>query len=194
MLWKPFPTESVLYSRLFLEEKASGGWRPVIDLSFFNTYVQMIKFKMEIIPSVLAFIKKGDHILSGLEGWYFQIAIHADSRQHLHFRLKGMTLHFKDLCFDLSPGLHQSVHSGLNMGLSVRHLPPYCLDDWLVIAYSVLHLRENQLLLELRTDLDSVIIWEKRDLKLKTGYQYLGLLVDTVQKSVYPVNSHIIRF
>ena len=37
------------YSRIFLVEKASGGWRPVIDLSPLNAFVQQTKFKMETI-------------------------------------------------------------------------------------------------------------------------------------------------
>ena len=35
------------YSRLFLVEKATGGWRPVIDLSHLNDFVQLTPFKME---------------------------------------------------------------------------------------------------------------------------------------------------
>ena len=45
------------YSRLFLVEKASGGWRPVIDLSHLNNFVQLTSFKMETAgcthPSIL---------------------------------------------------------------------------------------------------------------------------------------------
>ena len=40
------------YSRLFLVEKASGGWRPVIDLSHLNEFVQLTPFKMETVASV----------------------------------------------------------------------------------------------------------------------------------------------
>ena len=41
------------YSRLFLVEKATGGWRPVIDLSHLNDFVQLTSFKMETVASVL---------------------------------------------------------------------------------------------------------------------------------------------
>ena len=41
------------YSRLFLVEKATGGWRPVIDLSHLNDFVQLTPFKMETVASVL---------------------------------------------------------------------------------------------------------------------------------------------
>ena len=38
------------YSRLFLVEKASGGWRPVIDLSPFNEFVQQTPSRWRLPP------------------------------------------------------------------------------------------------------------------------------------------------
>ena len=37
------------YSYLFLVEKATRGWRPVINLSVFNIYVAQMKFRMQIM-------------------------------------------------------------------------------------------------------------------------------------------------
>ena len=51
------------YSRLFLVEKATGGWRPVIDLSPLNEFVLQTPFKMETVASVLASIKENDFLL-----------------------------------------------------------------------------------------------------------------------------------
>ena len=39
------------YSRLFLVPKPHQRWRPVIDLSWFNTFLQLEKFKMETFDS-----------------------------------------------------------------------------------------------------------------------------------------------
>ena len=52
------------YSRLFLVEKASGGWRPVIDLSPLNEFVRQTPFKMETASSVLLSVKEGDFLAS----------------------------------------------------------------------------------------------------------------------------------
>ena len=52
------------YSCLFLVEKASGGWRPMIDLSPFNEFVQQTPFKMETASSVLLSVRKGDFLAS----------------------------------------------------------------------------------------------------------------------------------
>ena len=40
------------YSRLFVVMKASGSWRPVIDLSLLNLKVLKTSFKMETLQSV----------------------------------------------------------------------------------------------------------------------------------------------
>ena len=41
------------YSHLFLVEKATGGWRPVIDLSHLNEFVLQTPFKIETVASML---------------------------------------------------------------------------------------------------------------------------------------------
>ena len=55
---EPAPPSPGFYSRLFVVQKASGAWRPVIDLSFLNRFVQKTKFKMETVQSVLASIRQ----------------------------------------------------------------------------------------------------------------------------------------
>ena len=78
------------YSRLFLVEKASGGWRPVIDLSHLNEFVHLTRFKMEIVASVLLSVKEGDFLASlDLKDAYFQIPIHPSSWKLLRFTSEG---------------------------------------------------------------------------------------------------------
>ena len=52
------------YSRLFLVEKASDGWRPVIDLSHLIEFVHLTRFKMETVASVLLSVREGDFLAS----------------------------------------------------------------------------------------------------------------------------------
>ena len=52
------------YNRLFLVEKASGGWRPVIDLSPLNEFVRQTPFEMETTASVLLSVREGDFLAS----------------------------------------------------------------------------------------------------------------------------------
>ena len=52
------------YSRLFLVEKATGGWRPVINLSTLNTFIRQTPFKMETVASVLTAVQENDLLTS----------------------------------------------------------------------------------------------------------------------------------
>ena len=67
------------YSRMFVVPKASGGFRPVIDLSPLNKFIKTTKFKMETPRSVLAAIREGDWMVSiDLKDAYFHIPIHPE--------------------------------------------------------------------------------------------------------------------
>ena len=104
------------YSRLFLVEKASGGWRPVIDLSHVNELVQLTPFKMETAASILLSVREGDFLASlDLKYAYFQIPIHPSSRKLLRFTLEG-TVYPVLRAVDRSPGLHQGLRSRVGVG------------------------------------------------------------------------------
>ena len=55
----PLPSPG-FYSRLFVVWKTSGSWRPVIDLSHLNRFVDVSPFQMETIQSVLLSVRQGD--------------------------------------------------------------------------------------------------------------------------------------
>ena len=91
------------YSRLFLVEKSSGGWRPVIDLSPLNQFVHQTPFRMETPSLVLLAVRKGNFLASiDLKDAYFQIPVHPSSRKLLQFVSNRMVYQFKALCFGLS--------------------------------------------------------------------------------------------
>ena len=91
------------YSRLFLVEKAMGGWRPVIDLSHLNEFVQQTPLKMETVASVLLCVREGDFLASNdLKDVCFQIPVHQVSRKLLRFLSGGVVYQFKIRCFGLS--------------------------------------------------------------------------------------------
>ena len=54
----PLPSPG-FYSRLFVVWKTSGSWRPVIDLSTLNLYVDVSHFRMETIQSVCPLCSSG---------------------------------------------------------------------------------------------------------------------------------------
>ena len=52
------------YGRLFVVPKASGGWRPVLDLSTLTLYLEYKRFRMETVSSIRDAIRPED--------WRFQ--------------------------------------------------------------------------------------------------------------------------
>ena len=83
------------YSRVFVAMKASGAWRPIIDLSVLNRYVEFTKFHMETPQSVLRSVRKGDWMVSiDLKDAYLQVPIHQDSRKYMRFVSNDQTFQF----------------------------------------------------------------------------------------------------
>ena len=83
---EPAPPGPGFYSRMFVVSKASGGWRPIIDLSTLNTFVERTRFRMETVQSVLSAIRQNDWMCSvDLKDAYLQVPIHQDSRKYLRF-------------------------------------------------------------------------------------------------------------
>ena len=55
--------------------EASGAWRPVIDLSTLNLWIQQTSFKMETLQSVLLSVRPGDWMVSlYLKDAYLQVS------------------------------------------------------------------------------------------------------------------------
>ena len=78
------------YSNVFLVRKASGRWRPVIDLKSLNAHIYAPHFHMFTISSVLCTIRKGDYAFKiDLQDAYFHIPIHPSSRKYLRFALEN---------------------------------------------------------------------------------------------------------
>ena len=97
------PSSPGFYSRLFVIQKASGSWRPVIDLSSLNGFVQLTPFRMESNQSVLRSIRSFDWMISiDLKDAYLQVPIHPDSSKFLRFVVDDRVYQFKALCFGLS--------------------------------------------------------------------------------------------
>ena len=187
------------YSRLFLVEKASGGWRPVIDLSPLNEFVQQSPFKMGTASSVLLSVREGDFLASiDLKDAYFQIPIHHSSRKWLRFVSEGTVLQFKVLCFGLSttPQVFTRVFAtALAWAHSRRVRLLRYLDDWLVLASSEakarLHVRN---LLSLCRSLGVLLNDKKSELTPSQSVEYLGMTIDTVTARAFPTAARIDKF
>ena len=98
----PLPSPG-FYSRLFLVWKTSGSWRPVIDLSTLNLFVDVSHFRIETFQSVFLSVRQGDWIASiDLKEAYPPIPVHPESHPFLRFVANGQVYQFTALCFGLS--------------------------------------------------------------------------------------------
>ena len=187
------------YSRLFLVEKATGGWRPVIDLSHLNDFVQLTPFKMETVASVLLSVREGDFLASlDLKDAYFQIPIHGSSRKLLRFMSKGTVYQFKALCFGLStaPQVFTRVFARCRLGLTLAVSD--CSVTW-TIGWSSPPRRRRP---RSRSGSSSRFVapsglWineKKSDLVPSQSAKYLGMTIDTGAGKVLPSLARVEKF
>ena len=192
---------SGFYSRLFLVEKASGGWRPVISLSLshLNEFVQLTRFKIETVASVLLSVREGDFLASlDLKDAYFQIPIHPSSRKLLRFTPEGTVYQFRALCFGLStaPQVFTRVFAAVSAWAHSHgiRLLRY-LDDWLVLSSSEREAKQSvQSLLSLCCTLAIVMNKKKSDLVPSQTAKYLGMTIDTEAGKVFPSLARVEKF
>ena len=186
----PLPSPDY-YSRLFVVMKASGSWRPVINLLLLNLKVQKTSFKMETLQSVLLSVRPGDWMVSlDLKDAYLQVPMHPESRKFLRFMACGKVYQFKVLCFGLSTAsqVFARVMAPVSAFLHHSGIKLRCyLDDWLIQA----SFREQVLLavdavLQLCSSLRIVVNWEKSHLVPTQRMVYLGVLLDSVSFRASP--------
>ena len=193
----PLPSPG-FYSRLFVVWKTSGSWRPVIDLSHLNRFVDVSHFQMETIQSVLLSVRQGDWMASiDLKEAYLQVPVHPASRHFLRFVFRGQVYQFKALCFGLStaPQVFTRVMAPVSailhsLGIRMRRY----LDDWLVQSSSRESLlRDLQTVLALCHELGIVINPLKSNLVPSQVVQYLGVVIDSTSFRASPSVERVTR-
>ena len=130
------PNSPGFYSNVFLVRKASGGWRPVIDLKNLNAHIHAPHFRMFTTNSVLSSVRKGDYAFKiDLQDAYFHVPIHPSSRKYLRFAFENKVYQFRVLPFGLNTAPQIFTRLGHTVTGYLHHLGisviPY-LDDWLI--------------------------------------------------------------
>ena len=193
----PLPSPG-FYSSLFVVWETSGSWRPVIDLSTLNRFVDVSHFQMETIQSVLLSIRQGDWMAS-IDLWeaYLQVPVHPESHPFLRFVSNGRVYQFKALCFGLSTALQvfsrvMAPVSAILHSMGIR-MSRY-LDDWLVQSSSQESLlRDLRVVLSLCHELGIVVHPEKSNLVPSQVVQYLGVLINAQSFVASPSTDRISR-
>ena len=177
---EPAPQSPGFYSRLFLVQKASRSWRPIIDLSTLNDYITSSHFHMETPRSVLSSICPGDWMISlDLQDAYLQVPVHHDSRRYLRFVVAGKSYQFRVLCFGLTtaPQVFTRIMAPVSAILhrhGVRMLR--YLDDWLILASTeIACIQSRDRLLSICTELGIQVNLTKSSLVPTQSLVYLGM-------------------
>ena len=196
---EPASSDPGYFSRMFVVTKASGGWRPIIDLSVLNNFIVKTKFKMETTQSVLRSVRRNDWMVSiDLKDAYLQIPIHPRSRRFLRFVAAGETWQFKSLCFGLTtaPQVFTRVMAPVSnflhrLGIRIIRY----LDDWLILADSlerIVWARDQTL--QLCQELGIVVNFVKSHLIPSQVAEYLGVRLDSETFRASPTPKRIEKF
>ena len=190
------PQTPGFYSRLFVVQKDSGAWRPIIDLSTLNTYVASRRFHMETPQSVLRSIRPGDWMISlDLQDAYLQVPIHPESHRYLRFTMGGVSYQFRVLCFGLTtaPQVFTRLMAPISAILhryGIRMLR--YLDDWLILAESrtaCIQVRDR--LLQVCEELGLQVNFKKSSLIPSQDMTYLGMQIQSVRFVAKPTETRV---
>ena len=186
----PLPSPG-FYSCLFIVMKASGSWRPIIDLSTLKLSLFKSPFKMETLKSVPLSVRRGDWMMSlDLKDACLQVPVHPDSHKFLRFIALGQVFQFKALCFSLSmaPQVFTWVMAPVSAFLhrSGIRIHRY-FDNWLLQASSRdLVLQTLDSVLHLCRSLGIMINVGKSNLFLSQRIVYLGMRLDSLAFGASP--------
>ena len=193
---EPAPQSPGFYSRLFLVQKASGSWRPIIDLSILNGYITLSHFHMETPQSVLRSIRPGDWMVSlDLQDAYLQVRVHRDSRRYLRFVIEGRAYQFRVLCFGLTtaPQVFTRIMAPVSTIFHKCGVRMLCyLDDWLILASSELAcLQSRNRLLTVCTELGIQVNLTKSSLVPTQSLVYLGMEIQSLPFIARPTPARV---
>ena len=193
---EPAPQSPGFYSRLFLVQKASGSWRPIIDLSTLNDYVTSSHFHMETPQSVLRSIRLGDWMVSlDLQDAYLQVPVHHRFASLSSLRGRGKDVPVQGPLFrsdDRTPSLHEDYGSRFRIlhKYGVRMLR--YLDDWLILASSELAcLQSRDRLLTVCTELGIQVNLTKSSLVPTQSLVYLGMEIRSLPFIARPTPARV---
>ena len=179
------------YNRLFLVAKPNNRWRPILDLSTLNIFLNTESFKMETPETIRSSLQVGEWVTSiDFKDAYFHIPIHSQSRKYMRFHIQGQSYQFKALPFGLSTApmeftvvAKEVKLMALRQGIRIHQY----LDDWLVRA-STLHtcLQHTQTLVTLCQELGWLVNKEKSELAPKQVFNFVGYQFDLKEGKVRP--------
>ena len=192
------PHSPGFYSRLFLRPKSSGGWRPIIDLSTLNPYIQEDKQKQETQHQIRSSFLPGQWTVSiDLTDAFFHVPIHPDSRNLLRFGYKGKVYRYTALPFGLktAPWVFTRVVSQLQVMPETKEIPiHFYLDDWIIPTDSYqTGERNSETMVDLCSNLGLLVNMDKSDLIPSQSFTYLGARYNLVTYLIAPTRENFAK-
>lgn len=193
------PDSLGFYSRLFLRPKATGGWRPIIDLKPLNPYIKGSRIKQETQSQIRAALQPGHWAFSiDLTDAFFHIPIHRDSRRYLRFEFQGKIYQYRALPFGLktAPWVFTAVMSQVLLMKETRDINIHLyLDDWIIPVPDFLTgLDQSWTLVNLCQTLGLLVNQDKSDLIPSQIFIHLGALynLQTYRVCMTPENKTVL--
>jgi len=175
--------ETVHFSRLFFVPKKGGDIRPILDLSFLNTFIKTPKLKMESISSILPFLSQGMWATSlDVTDAFWSVSIGPEFQKYLCFVLDGIVFMFLKLPFGLTsaPWAFSRLMRPIKKHLrSLKVHVSAFLDDFMIAAlYRDLCHVHTSWAADLLAWLGFSINEEKSERVPKQSIVYLGVLIN----------------
>ena len=167
------------FNRLFIVPKPNKKWRPILDLSALNKFLNVKTFKMETPETIRISLLQGEWVTSlDFSDAYFHIPIHPRSRKFLRFHFQNQTFQVWALRFGLSKAPMEFTCVVKEVKLMAQawgiRIHQY-LDDWLIRAPTRESCHQGtQSLLALCQELDWVVNLQKSELEPKQVFEFVG--------------------
>ena len=177
------------YSQMFVVPKKDGGWRPIINLKYLNSYLHTPHFKLESIQSLKDVLLVNHYMVKvDLKDAYLTVPMHHTAYKYLRFSWKGKCYEFTSLPFGLAPApliftkLLKPIVAFLR-SQGVRLL--VYLDDILLMALSKARLKEHfAIAINLLNNLGFLLNLKKCITEPSQVMEFLGFVINSVEMTL----------
>ena len=186
------PSSLWYYSQLFLVPKKTGDLILAIDLSQFNSHLNIPHFKMETQASIRSAICQGEWAVSvDIRDAYLHVPMSRDVRRYLRLKVNRHVYQFTCLPFGLatSPREFTKLLRPVVTLLRLKGIRLHVyLDDWLICASSPAQAQLHaNLVIRVLQHLGWIINFDKSELQPSQTFDFIGMQFNTRTHTVVPL-------
>ena len=174
------------YNRLFLVPMPNSKWRPILDLSQLNGYLQTNTFEMETPETTRVSLQQGEWVtLLDFSDAYFHIPIQPRSRKYLSkaYQFTALPFGLATAPLEFTKVVKEVKLMAQTKGIRIHQY----LDDWLLRAQCPeICQQHTQTLLALCRELGWVVNMKKSELVPQQVFNFVGYRFDLSTSRVLP--------